>query len=141
MSKGYLCFVLHAHLPYVRHPEHEDFLEEKWLHEAITETYIPLIQVFDRLLSDNVDFRLTITLSPPLISMLTDPLLQGRYVRHLAKLIELAEKEEGRTYGSPFHETALMYKARFQQARHVFCDQYGRNLVNAFKKFQDCGRL
>jgi 1,4-alpha-glucan branching enzyme len=141
MSKGYLCFVLHAHLPYVRHPEHEDFLEEKWLYEAITETYIPLIQVFDRLLSDNVNFRLTITLSPPLISMLTDPLLQERYVRHLAKLIELAEKEEGRTYGSPFHEAALMYKARFQQAMYVFCDQYGRNLVHAFKKFQDCGRL
>ncbi len=141
MSKGYLCFVLHAHLPYVRHPEHEDFLEEKWLYEAITETYIPLIQVFDRLLSDNVNFRLTITLSPPLISMLTDPLLQERYVKHLEKLIELAEKEEGRTYGSPFHEAALMYKARIQQAMYVFCDQYGRNLVHAFKKFQDCGRL
>ena len=86
MAKGYLCFVLHAHLPYVRHPEHENFLEEKWLYEAITETYIPLIQAFDRLLDDNVRFRLTMTLSPPLISMLTDPLLQERYVRHLSKL-------------------------------------------------------
>lgn len=141
MSKGYLCLVLHAHLPYVRHPEHEFFLEEKWLYEAITETYIPLIQVFDRLLADNVRFRLTLSLSPPLISMLTDPLLQDRYVGHLSKLIELAGKEEGRTYGSPFHESALMYKKRFQEAMHIFCDQYGRNLVSAFKKFQDSGRL
>ena len=66
MAKGYLCLVLHAHLPYVRHPEHENFLEERWLYEAITETYIPLIQVFDRLLEDNVQFRLTMTLSPTL---------------------------------------------------------------------------
>ncbi|OPX86608.1 MAG: 1,4-alpha-glucan branching enzyme [Pelotomaculum sp. PtaB.Bin104] len=141
MSKGYLCLVLHAHLPYVRHPEHQDFLEEKWLYEAITETYIPLIQVFDKLIEDQVKFRMTITLSPPLISMFTDPLLQERYVLHLDKLIELAGKEEGRTYGSPFHETALMYKQRFYEARSIFCDRYNRNLVSAFKKFQDMGRL
>lgn len=141
MAKGYLCLVLHAHLPYVRHPEHENFLEERWLYEAITETYIPLIQVFDRLLEDNVQFRLTMTLSPTLISMLTDPLLQDRYVRHLSRLIELAHKEEGRTYGSPFHESALMYKKRFHEAMFVFNDRYHRNLVSAFKKFQDAGRL
>lgn len=141
MSKGYLCLVLHAHLPYVRHPEHEDFLEEKWLFEAVTETYIPLIQVFDRLLDESVNYRLTMTLTPSLISMLTDSLLQERYVGHLAKLIELADKEEGRTYGSPYHEAALMYKKRLREAMSIFCDKYDRNLVKAFKKFQDAGRL
>ena len=50
MHKGYLCLVLHAHLPFVRHPEEENFLEENWLYEAITETYIPLIQVFEKLI-------------------------------------------------------------------------------------------
>ena len=49
MNKGYLCMVLHSHLPFVRHPEHEDFLEEDWLYEAITETYIPLLNVFEGL--------------------------------------------------------------------------------------------
>jgi len=139
MSKGFLCLVLHAHLPYVRHPEDENFLEEKWFYEAVTETYIPLIQIFDQLLEDHVRFRLTISLSPPLISMFTDSLLQERYVRHLAKLIELADKEESRTYGSPFHESAIMYKKRFHEAMSVFCDRYNRNLVSAFKKFQDEG--
>src|SRR2546427_270248 len=67
---GYLCLVLHCHLPYVRHPEHEHFLEENWLYEAITDTYIPLLRVLNGLVRDGVDFRLTATLSPPLISML-----------------------------------------------------------------------
>ena len=40
---GYLALVLHAHLPYVRHPEYPEFLEEDWLYEAITETYLPLL--------------------------------------------------------------------------------------------------
>ena len=48
---GYLSFVLHAHLPYVRHPEHKEFLEEDWLYEAITETYIPLLEMFENLTS------------------------------------------------------------------------------------------
>ena len=45
--QGYLSLLLHTHLPFVRHPEHERFLEENWLHEAITETYLPLIQIMD----------------------------------------------------------------------------------------------
>lgn len=38
MSLGYVALVLHAHLPYVRHPESDYVLEEEWLHEAIIET-------------------------------------------------------------------------------------------------------
>ena len=46
MTKGYLALILHAHLPYVRHPEYTHSLEEKWFFEAITECYIPLLRVF-----------------------------------------------------------------------------------------------
>src|SRR5512134_1389071 len=101
MEKGYLALVLHSHLPYVRHPEYDRFLEEDWLFEAITETYIPLINVFDGLVNDGVDFRITMSLTPTLIGMLTDPLLQHRYVRHIGRLIELAEKEVERTRSDP----------------------------------------
>ena len=93
MEKGYLSLVLHSHLPFVRHPEHADFLEEDWLFEAITETYIPLINVFDRLLHDGVPFRMTLSITPTLAAMLSDPLLQERYIGHLEQLIELSEKE------------------------------------------------
>ena len=52
MTQGYLALVLHAHLPFVRHPEHEKFLEENWLFEAVTESYLPLIQVMEGWLRD-----------------------------------------------------------------------------------------
>ncbi|MFN7140733.1 MAG: DUF1957 domain-containing protein, partial [Limisphaerales bacterium] len=139
--KGHLAIVLHAHLPFVRHPEHEKFLEENWLFEAITETYIPLIQVMDGWLHDGMDTRLTITLSPTLCSMLLDPLLQQRYERHLHDLIELAEKELHRTHWEPhFHELARMYHHRFVAIRDTYF-AYGRNLVGAFRKFQEQGKL
>src|SRR5690348_12100086 len=96
MPKGFLAMVLHAHLPFVRHLESEDYLEERWLFEAITETYIPLIHVYQGLIRDGVNFRVTMSVTPPLISMLTDPLLQERYLQHINKLIELADHETWR---------------------------------------------
>jgi 1,4-alpha-glucan branching enzyme len=142
MHKAYLCLVLHAHLPFVRHPEEENFLEENWLYEAITETYIPLIQVFEKLVEDHVDFRVTMSLTPTLASMLQDELLQNRYIRHINKLIELAEKEVQRTgYDPKYHSLALMYYGKFTEARDIFVDRYKKDLVSAFKKFQDLGYL
>jgi 1,4-alpha-glucan branching enzyme len=141
MAQGYLALVLHAHLPFVRHPEHDKFLEEAWLFEAITETYIPLIHVMDGWLRDGMQTRLTLTLTPTVCAMLLDPLLQDRYERHLNGLIELAEKEIHRTHWDrPFHELAWMYHHRFSTARDTWC-AYGRNLVGAFRKFQEQGRL
>ena len=65
-AKGYLAIVLHAHLPYVRHPEYDEFLEEDWFFEAMTETYLPLIHTFERLHGDGVPFKVTVSLSPTL---------------------------------------------------------------------------
>src|SRR5262249_8626621 len=131
MPLGYLCLVLHAHLPYVRHPEYDDFLEEDWLYEAITETYIPLLEVFDGLERDGVDWRPPMWVTPTLAGMLSDPLLQYRYVRHIDNLIALAGKEVERTRWQPeFHHLALMYHHRFQRCRDVLIKQYGNNIVN-----------
>lgn len=91
--KGKVLLMLHAHLPYVNHPDHPYFLEENWLFEAITETYIPLLMAFKRLERDNVPFGITISLSPPLIEMFAEHTLVDKYRRHLESLIELAEKE------------------------------------------------
>ncbi|MBU2541663.1 MAG: DUF1957 domain-containing protein [Candidatus Omnitrophica bacterium] len=140
MAQGYLCLMLHAHLPFVRHPEEEYFLEENWLYEAITETYIPLIKVFDRLIKDGVDFRITMSLTPPLVSMLKDPLLQNRYQRHIDRSIELAAKEIERTgYDPYFHGLALMYHRKLVEAKEIFSNRYNKDIVEAFKAFQDLG--
>jgi 1,4-alpha-glucan branching enzyme len=139
--QGYLALILHAHLPFVRHPEHNRFLEENWLFEAITESYLPLIQMMDGWLRDGMDTRVTITLSPPLCAMLLDPLLQDRYERHLNGLLELVERELLRTHwDKQFKPLAEMYHQRFQSLRSTYY-AYGRNVVGAFRKFQEAGKL
>jgi len=139
--QGYLALVLHAHLPWVRHPEHEKFLEENWLFEAITETYIPLLQIIQSWQREGLNAPLTLTLTPTLCSMLQDPLLQERYARYLDGLIELAEKEVQRTqWEKPFQELALFYRQRFRGIREFYIS-CGRNLLGEFKKLQDVGAL
>ncbi|MFL5330591.1 MAG: glycoside hydrolase family 57 protein [Gemmataceae bacterium] len=142
MPDGYLCMVLHAHLPFVRHPEYEDFLEEDWLYEAITETYLPLLEMMEGLEQDNIDWRLTISVSPTLAAMLADPLLQHRYIRHLDNLISLAHKELERTRWQPeFFALAEMYNVRLQRCKDLFIKKYGNNLLNGFRHFFETGKL
>jgi 1,4-alpha-glucan branching enzyme len=139
--QGYLSLVLHAHLPFVRHPEREIFLEECWLFEAITETYVPLLQILEGWRRDGMNAPLTLSLSPTLCSMLNDSLLRDRYERHLNGLIELAEKEIHRTHWDrAFRELAWMYHHRFTTIRDTW-HFYQRDLIGAFRRFQDENRI
>ncbi|MBX5482980.1 MAG: DUF1957 domain-containing protein [Myxococcaceae bacterium] len=140
--KGFLAIVLHAHLPYVRHPEYQDFLEEDWLYEAITETYLPLLQVFDRLDAEGVPFRVTMTLTPTLVGMLRDELLMARYSARLDRLCELADKEVRRTRDdATFGPLAHFYRDHFEGLRRDFHDRYRRDVVGGFRRLQDEGHL
>ena len=140
--KGYVNFVLHAHLPYIHHPESEDYLEEEWLFEAISETYIPLLLNFKKLEEENVDFRLTMTMTPPLLNMLDNELLQKRYIEYLEKHIELCEKEVERTkFDSRLNRLSHYYLDRYTNDLHVFKDVYNKNIITGFKYFQDKGVL
>ncbi|RME84346.1 MAG: DUF1957 domain-containing protein, partial [Planctomycetota bacterium] len=134
--KGYLAFVLHAHLPYVHHPEYETFLEERWLFEGILETYIPLLRMAESLKKDKIPFRLTLSLSPPLLNMLADIHLKEKFQNHLLGLIELSQKEIIRTKGTPFEALAKLYHNQFLQTLDFWTVWEG-NLIEAFKQQQD----
>jgi 1,4-alpha-glucan branching enzyme len=141
VTRGYLALVLHAHLPYVRHPEHEHFLEEQWFFEAMTETYIPLVHVFEGLCRDGIDFRLTLSLSPTLTAMMCDPLLVTRYARHLDRLVELGHREVERTRGDGrFRPLAHMYRDRLLGTRDTF-RRYEGDVVRAFRGLEETGKL
>ena len=141
MPTGYFSLILHAHLPFVRHPEYPEFLEEDWLYEAITEVYLPLIFIFQTLHEAGVKPRLAMNVSPPLCEMLADPLLQERYTRHLENLLELARKELRRTRSeSPeFYDAAKMYVDNLSSSLDLWNNRYQHNLINAFRELQDEG--
>jgi len=133
---GSLAIVLHAHLPFVRHPEDADALEHRWLQEAVTDSYIPILHTLLGLCDEGIPFSITLSLSPTLVGMLRDPWLQTLCDRHLQRLCELADAEILRTRGTPFNRLACEYARRFAVAR-AFFREYDRDLTRAFAILRD----
>ncbi len=142
MVKGYWLPVLHSHLPFVKHPEHDYFLEEHWLFEAITESYVPLLMKLTKLVADDVDFRLTVSLAPPLLEMLSDEHLIEKYEKYLDKLIKLSEMESIRLKDDDeFLSLAFFYNKRFKEIKEFFSKVLDNNLLNGYRHFSDLGKL
>ncbi|MGK4006727.1 1,4-alpha-glucan branching protein domain-containing protein [Sorangium sp. So ce1036] len=137
---GYVALVLHAHLPYVRHPEHPRSLEERWFFEALWECYLPLLAVLDRLADDRVVAPLTLSVSPPLLAMLRDELLLGRFEDHLRRLTALAARVEARFAGSGFAEAAAFYRARLAGASSAW-EALGGDVPGALVRHAEAGRI
>ncbi|NNE90098.1 MAG: DUF1957 domain-containing protein [Verrucomicrobiales bacterium] len=135
------ALVLHAHVPWVRHPETPRCLEEDWLFEAILEAYLPLLEVLHRLRDEEVPWKLTLNLSPTLLSMLRDPLMQERATAYLDRTAKLANGEVERGVDAGYRRIAQWYGQRLHHLQRLFEDEWDRDLVGAFKDLQDSGHL
>jgi 1,4-alpha-glucan branching enzyme len=117
-------------------------MEERWLFEAISETYIPLINYFQKLIDEGIKFRITMNISAPLITMLKDDLLQKRSLKYIVERLWLAHKEIYRTKDNKaLNDLAKYYYYRYKEQYIIFKRTYNCNLIDAFKKFQDYGVL
>ncbi len=89
MNKGEIALVLHAHLPYVR-SEKPGSLEEDWFFQALMECYLPLLQTLEEAASSSEQQpKVTIGLSPTLLSLLQDQDLKNRFPEWLKVRIDL----------------------------------------------------
>jgi 1,4-alpha-glucan branching enzyme len=144
MSKpvGYLAFLLHAHLPFIRNTAPSFCLEEKWFFEVLTESYIPMLLSWERLLAEGADFKLTLSLSPPLLSMMVDPQMKERYLRQLRQQLELAERELARTAHDPVYRTVVAKTVeRFRLVYDTYVNRYRQDLVGVLKRLAVAGCL
>jgi len=142
MPKGYISLLLHAHLPFVRHPRYEHVLEENWLYEAVSETYLPLLRVLRNLRDDGIPLKLTFSVSPTFAAMLNDELLQSRYVQYLNNQILLGEKEILRLKNEPeLLRLAETYLEGYRQNLEEFTNLYKGQLTKVLKELQKEGHL
>ncbi len=132
-----LALVLHAHLPYVRHPEQVRSLEENWLHEAIADCYLPLLGVLEAARARGSPCRLTLSLSPTLLSMLADPSLPDRFLDYLDRRLRLCTSELTRLRDPRQRRLTLWYERQFQARRRQFRDDLGGDLIRAWTRLRD----
>jgi 1,4-alpha-glucan branching enzyme len=137
-----LSLVLNGHTPFVRHPENQNPSQEVWLFESISETYIPLLEVFDRLDRDLVPFRMSISLSPVLCHMLTDELLIKRYNEYTDKQIAFGAQELDQTADdSALNSLVKHYYDRAVEKKAFFTARCDSNILKGFDHYQKKGRL
>ncbi len=89
LAKGKLALVLHAHLPYVRSAK-PGSLEEDWFFQALMECYLPLLQTLEKSAAcEGQNPKITISLSPTLLSLMEDRELKKRFPSWIKKRLEL----------------------------------------------------
>ena len=140
---GSFTFVLHSHLPYVlyhgRWPHGTD-----WLNEAAAETYIPLLNVFNRLVAEGISPKVTIGLTPVLTEMLASQSFKAEFKAYLGHRLEAAGKDivEFETLGQPdFVKVARMWQDFYRNIYKNFVERYEQNIVKAFADLQNQGHI
>jgi 1,4-alpha-glucan branching enzyme len=151
-KKPVISLVLSAHLPFVRcfdekshhsqTPQALPSYEERWFFEAMSETYIPLLEVFSRLERDHVPFHLGMVFSPVLCHLMSDESLLKKYLAYTEKQIEFGEQELRRTVENPEqYELAKIYYDMAVERRIAFIERYEGNLLKAFDFYQRKGKV
>ena len=143
MKKGAFTFVLHSHLPYVRRAGRWPHGEEM-LHEAMAETYIPLVNALFELKDEGCQPRLTIGLTPILLEQMSDPDVLDHfelYVQERLALVAADLKRHKDNDDGHLLYLAEFYREWYQGILESFRDRYGRDLVSAFRRLQDEGNL
>ena len=140
--KGYVSFVLHTHMPYVRKngtwPVGED-----WLFRAMSEVYMPLLDALERLSDEGLTSCLALTLTPVLCEQLADPYLQERFIAHLKTMaehtagdirdFEYFHDEERRALADEYYE-------RYEKKLISFLSMDG-DIIGAIRSFEEQGLI
>lgn len=140
---GSFSLVLHSHLPYVLShgtwPHGTD-----WLNEAAAETYIPLLNIFRRLVDEGMSPNITIGLSPVLVEMLVHEDFKSGFIGYLMQKKSSAEADKAeflRLEEDDMAGVADMWVDFYAKAHTDFTDTYSGDIVGAFKKLQDDGYI
>lgn len=136
---GAFALVLHSHLPYVLS---HNRLEEEWLLEAVVESYLPLLQVLERLVLQGISPKVTIGLTPVLLEQLADPRFAPTLLAYLEQKAQAARDDR-----RAFQERQEPYLARlaglwaelYPRTMAFFTDNLSADLVGALRRLQNRG--
>ncbi len=140
---GAFTFVLHSHLPYVRLAGRWPHGEE-WIHEALMETYIPLLITLNDLIDEGIRFRLTLGITPVLGEQLSDPDVVDHFDQYLNDRIAAAERDiayfESESSSDPhLRFLAEWSKSNFQRIQTAFNQRFNRSVIDELRRLQDEG--
>ncbi|KPL01689.1 MAG: hypothetical protein AMJ73_10190 [candidate division Zixibacteria bacterium SM1_73] len=140
---GSFTLVLHSHLPYViAHGKWPHGMD--WLNEAAAETYIPLLNVLNELVSEGLSPKLTVGISPVLCEQLSDESFKNEFSTYLENKIKAADddiKEFSKHKRELMLRLAYMWRDYYSKIISDFEGKYSRDIVGQFRRLQDEGHI
>jgi len=137
--KIYSIILLHAHLPYINHPE-ENYIEENWFFENVVESYVPFLMMIERLLNDGIEPRFSISISPTLCYMMENENLQSKLKRYIELRLKLIESEISKEKNEKIIDNLKMYLDLYNYV-YDFLETYSFDLITPFKFYKNQGIL
>ncbi|MGE5480384.1 MAG: 1,4-alpha-glucan branching protein domain-containing protein [Chloroflexota bacterium] len=144
MHSGNYVLILHTHLPWALNhgawPHGSD-----WVCEAVAECYIPLINMFNRLLSEGISPKVTLDISPVNCEQIENEEFKKLYVEYCDAKIAGArrDEEEFRSRGYSAHQIwlATYWAQWYEDRKSDFINRYDRSIIGALRKLQDEGAI
>ncbi|MHA1200708.1 MAG: DUF1957 domain-containing protein, partial [Candidatus Heimdallarchaeaceae archaeon] len=142
MTKGYLSFVLHGHMPWVL--ERGTWPHgEVWLHEAAAETYTPTLSMLTNLHEKKgyTDI-LTLGMTPVLTEQLAHPSFKAGFETYLNDRIEQSYKDKDHfnwVGEKKIAQLAERWISYYSSVKEQFVERFDRNIIEGYKRLQDKG--
>jgi 1,4-alpha-glucan branching enzyme len=140
---GYFTFVLHSHLPYVLGhglwPHGTD-----WLNEAVAETYIPLLNILNKLVEEGISPKITIGITPVLAEQLTSNEFVHELLKYLQNKIDeaIANQHEFKRFSqNHLYQLALFWQEYYTRIMADFKKRYNYDIIGEFRRLQNQGHI
>ncbi|MCR5621061.1 MAG: hypothetical protein K6G18_04320, partial [Treponema sp.] len=116
--------------------------EDSILFSAISNSYLPLLNMFRSLENDGIPFKIGLVLSAPLCTLLAHKSTKKKYLAWLDSMAKLGEEELERNKG----DEAIIRNVdsclrNIRKSREDFLETYSGNILQAFKLFEEKGFL
>jgi len=140
-----LSIVIKASQDFIRHTE-EDLKENAPIlnnyFESISNVYIPLLRMIEKLEADQIKYRFGLVLPPVLCNMLSDQVLQDEYINWLEKRNNFGKSELKRNKADEnicaiINDTIETNKKLLDD----FVNKYNKNLIPVFADYMTKGYI
>ncbi len=143
MSDKSFSLVLHSHIPYVlAHGSWPHGMD--WLYEAAAETYMPLLDVFERLAGEGIPPRANVSFTPVLMEQLKDPAFVQGFEEYLTMKIAIAVRDRSTfeaTGNAALRPLTDFWESWYRRLLDDFRGRYHGDIIDAFRSLQDRGQI
>ncbi len=142
MAQKRIVLVLNGGQEYIKHTEDEQVkyaAQANILFEAISETYIPLLKLLEKLETSEKPVKLSLVLSPILCTLLDDAQVQDQYISWLDNRIALGQSELERCKSNPkLLENAKSCLQNAEQEKEYYL-AINKKILKKFHEYQKKG--